>query len=295
VGGGLASLDVLKVLQIETVRAALAARGIDADVLQLERDGIPALLAEHGLAWEQLGLAGATLFYRRRIEDMPLSEIPEDADPARRLRFEATRRRILEKAMKKYCFRVRPLMVPIGLVVEHERLVGLRFQHTRVENGRATPIPDEVEEVRAPLVVSSIGSVPEPMPGIAQRGALFDYVDHDLGRLAGYDTVFGAGNVVTGKGNIAASRRHATGVTSHVAEHFLGLNGHDGEERLLAPALADGRTTGAQLARVLRTRPALTPAQVEAIFRRVRARQEAVGYAGDYRAWLARVTPPDLA
>jgi hypothetical protein len=26
----------------------------------------------------------------------------------------------------------------------------------------------------------------------------------------------------------------------------------------------------------------------------VRARQAAVGYAGDYAAWIAKVTPPDL-
>src|SRR5581483_9072399 len=50
VGGGLASIDVVKVLQIETVRAALAARGIAVDVLELEHAGIPAVLAAHGLS-----------------------------------------------------------------------------------------------------------------------------------------------------------------------------------------------------------------------------------------------------
>ena len=30
----------------------------------------------------------------------------------------------------------------------------------------------------------------------------FDYADHDPGRLAGYDAAFGAGNVVTGKGDV---------------------------------------------------------------------------------------------
>jgi hypothetical protein len=28
---------------------------------------------------------------------------------------------------------------------------------------------------------------------------------------------------------------------------------------------------------------------------RVRARQEAVGFGGDYAAWLEQVTPPDMA
>jgi hypothetical protein len=30
------------------------------------------------------------------------------------------------------------------------------------------------------------------------------------------------------------------------------------------------------------------------VMRRVRERQRAVGYEGDYRAWIARVTPTDL-
>jgi len=92
---------VLKVLQIEAVRLALERRGIHEDVLHLETAGIPDALAAHGLSWDALGLKGATLFYRRRIEDMPLTEIPDYTDAARRQKLEATRRRILERAMQK--------------------------------------------------------------------------------------------------------------------------------------------------------------------------------------------------
>src|SRR6185295_11614561 len=46
VGGGLASIDVMKVLQLETVRSALEQRGIREDMLRLEHAGIPAVLAE---------------------------------------------------------------------------------------------------------------------------------------------------------------------------------------------------------------------------------------------------------
>jgi ferredoxin--NADP+ reductase len=127
VGGGLASIDVMKVLQIETVRRTLDARGIHEDMLHLEHAGIGDVLAAHGLRWETLGLKGATLFYRRRLEDMPLTEIPADADAARRQKYEATRRRIIEKAMQKYLFRVQPLRLPVGLLIERERLAGLRF------------------------------------------------------------------------------------------------------------------------------------------------------------------------
>jgi NADPH-dependent glutamate synthase beta subunit-like oxidoreductase len=296
VGGGLASIDVLKVIQLELVRRALAERGIDEDVIHLEHEGIPAALAAHGLTWEQLGLRGATLYYRRRIEDMPLAEIPDGADAARAAKFEATRRKILEKAMQKYCFSVRQQMLPVGLIVEDGRLVGLRFQQTRVEGGRAIPVANAFEDVRTPMVVSSIGSIPESMAGIAQDDVLYRYSDPRWGQIEGYDCVFATGNVITGKGNIAVSRRHSVEITSHVVESFLGLaNGHAGEERLLEGTSAAAAENGRKIAEWVAGRPPLPTTDAQRVLARVQERQRAVGYDGNYRAWLARVTPPDLA
>jgi hypothetical protein len=297
VGGGLASIDVMKVLQIETVRRALERRGIQEDMLHLEHAGVADALAAHGLTWEALGLKGATLFYRRRLEDMPLTEIPEDADAARRQKFGTTRRRIIEKAMQKYLFRVQPLRLPVGLLEQDERLVGLRFQHTTVEDGQVVPVAGALEDTRAPLVISSIGSIPEPMPGIAERGELYDFSDRELGRIAGYDTVFGAGNAVTGKGNIAASRRHSIEVATRLIEEFLGLGpgAHEGEEQLLESITTPVDDSAHKIADWMGTRPLLDSAQIEAILRRVRARQLAVGYTGSYRDWIKRHAPADAA
>ena len=297
VGGGLASIDVLKVLQIEIVRAALAERGIDEDMLKLEQEGIPAVLDEHGFAWEDLGLRGATLIYRRRIEDMPLAEMPDDADEWRRQKVESTRRRILEKAMHKYLFTVMPMRIPVAVLADGDRLAGLRLQRTRLEGGQGVPVDGAFEDVRAPLVVSSIGSVPEPMGGVEQAGHLYRWADPDLGRLGGYESVFSTGNVVTGKGNIVASRKHSVRVTSHVIESYLGLgNGrHEGEEALLAPTRDAADSEADRLMAPLRRKPALGPAAVDALLARVRARREAVGFTSSYRAWLERLTPPDLA
>jgi len=290
VGGGLASIDVLKVLQIETVRLALEQRGIRVDMLHLEHAGIPAVLAEHGLTWEALGLKGATLYYRRRVEDMPLVEMPEEADAARQEKVEATRRRILEKAMQKYCFHVHPQRVPVELLVEGERLVGLRFQQTQVAKGRVTPVEGAIEDVRSTLVISSIGSIPAPLPGVPQRGEVYDFSDPDLGRVAGYETVFGAGNAVTGKGNIISSRKHSALVATHMIEQFLGLDqdDHAGEEDLLDSLTSAVDESAEKLAAWVGTRPRLDATRVEAILRRVRARQEAVGYTGSYRQWIER-------
>ncbi len=295
VGGGLASIDVLKILQIETVRQALERRGIHEEILHIEHAGVPAVLAAHGLSWETLGLQGATLFYRRRLEDMPLMEMPPEADAARQEKVAATRRRILEKAMEKYCFRGQPQRLPAGLLVEGERLVGLQFQQTQVVQGCVTPVEGAFEDVYAPLVISSIGSIPVPIPGIPQRGEAYDFSDPELGRMAGYETVFGTGNVVTGKGNILASRAHSAQVATHLLEDFLGLGqeGHDGEEVLLDTLASTVHDAVERLATWVGTRPPLEAAHVETILRRVRARQEAVGYGGSYREWIARVAPAD--
>ncbi len=262
VGGGLASIDVVKLLMLETTRAKLRARGIEVPMVELEVKGIPKILAGHGLAFEDLGLAGCTLYYRRRAEDMPLVEIPDDATPERAAKVLASRAKLLEKAMEKYRFKVETLCMPDALLVEGDRLAGLRFRRTRADAGKIVPC-DETFEVRGPYVVSSIGSIPEPIEGIETKGELFRFTDWELGRLDGYPNVFSAGNVVTGKGNIVASRKHAAIVASKLAEQIAKL-------------------------------PPAGDAALASLRERVRARQRAVGYAGDYTTWMAKVTPPDL-
>jgi ferredoxin--NADP+ reductase len=263
VGGGLASIDVAKVLMLETTRRRLAERGVEVPMLQLEVKGIPKILEAHGLRFEELGLEGCTIYYRRRAEDMPLVEIPEGATPERAEKTLGARRKLLDKAMEKYRFQLEPLCMPESLLVEDERLVGLRFRRTRAEGGKVVPT-DETFERRAPYVISSIGSIPAPLEGIPMKGELFAFVDWELGRLADEPKVFSAGNVATGKGNIIASRKHAASVAKAM------LAGHLSEQ------------------------PPLAAAELAKLRARVSERQAAVGYPGDYAAWIEKATPPDL-
>jgi NADPH-dependent glutamate synthase beta subunit-like oxidoreductase len=293
VGGGLASIDVAKVLMLETTRAKLRERGVELDMVELEVKGIPKQLEKHGLRFEDLGLAGCTLFYRRRIEDMPLVEIPEDADEKRRDKAMAARVRLLEKAQEKYGFRIEPLSAPEALLVENGRVVGLRLRRTKMEGGKLVTT-DETYERRGAYVISSIGSIPEPIGGIPMKGELFAFTDWDVGRLDGYPNLFSVGNVVTGKGNIVASRKHAAQVYEDALASFLGLadDGHAKEAALTSRAEAAAARTADAVAAQLAEPP--TPAVADAILARVRERQRAVGYDGDLGAWLARVTPKDL-
>jgi hypothetical protein len=160
VGGGLASIDVVKVLMLETTRAVLRARGIEQDLVEMEVKGIPKTLERHGLAFEDLGLEGCTLFYRRSEADMPLMEMPDGADEKRREKVYAGRQKMLAKAMEKYRFKFEPNCLPDGLIVENDRLVGLRFRRTRIEGNKVIPL-DETFERRGVYTISSIGSVPK--------------------------------------------------------------------------------------------------------------------------------------
>jgi NADPH-dependent glutamate synthase beta subunit-like oxidoreductase len=293
IGGGLASIDVVKVLQIETTLKALRARGIEEDMLRLEREGLEPVLQARGLKYADLGVAPCKLFYRRRVLDMPLSDIAPDATPKRAEAMRAARAKILDKAQRKYLFEFEPQRVPTGLFVEDGRMVGVHMSHTEVADGQVRTLPDSAALVRAELTVSSIGSIPEQIPGIPAKGEVYAYIDAKVGLLDdGPTAVYAAGNVLTGKGNIKDSLESGTFVGIHVAESYLGLNGD--EPPLAEGARKEAREQGEQIANSMNSRPGLAPEQVAEVMRRVRERQRAVGYEGDYRAWIARVTPTDL-
>ena len=302
VGGGLASIDVVKVLQIETTLKALRARGIEEDMLRLEREGIEPVLAARGLTWSGLGVRPCKLFYRRRVLDMPLSDIPADANPKRAEALRQARAKILDKAMRKFLFEFQELRVPTGLVVEgsgresarESIMAGVIFSRTEIVDGKAHTLADTAETIRAALTVSSIGSIPEPIPGIPQRGEVYTYADHKVGLLIdGPTPVFAAGNVLTGKGNIKDSLESGTQIGVRLAEAYLGLSG-ESMPPLAEGARRDAHQQGETIQSVLSHRGPLAPDQVAAVIAKVRERQRAVGFEGDYRAWIARVTPPDL-
>lgn len=295
VGGGLASLDVMKLLMLGTVHRSLTERGVNVGHFEeFEQTGIPETLEKHGLTLTDLGLRGATLYYRRRIEDMPLAEIPADATPERRTKVEATRRKVLEKAQEKFAFHVEPLCAPDALLVEGDRVVGMRIRRQKLVDGKPVPT-DDVFEHRAPFVVSSIGSIPEPLNGVPMKGDVLDVEDAQTSRIRGYPNVFSTGNVVTGKGNIVASRKHAAHVGTFLTESYLGLGPPDAKDAITAGPEARGAQTAAAVAQHLSTLAPLPPDRLTALLGRIKARQTAVGFT-DYASWMkANPPPPDDA
>ncbi len=284
IGGGLASIDVCKILSFRSYAAALAARGLTLDPEQFDKKGVAALCEAAGVDAASLGIRGPTLVYRRRAEDMPLVSA-DDGDSSRAAKLAQTRVRILEKAMEKYAFRFEPLASPVGVVVgEDDALAGLRFQRNAMTDGRLTAVAGETFEVGGPLVVASIGSIPAPIPGVPMDGELYRWRDAERGELAtegaGGARLFGLGNVLTGKGNIVESRRNAKKIMDLVTRDALGLT---------APDASDGEAATPALAQVVDGAVAAalaTPADHARVAAWVAARHAALGYTG-YGAWLA--------
>jgi NADPH-dependent glutamate synthase beta subunit-like oxidoreductase len=278
-GGGLASIDVVKVCQLEVYGRALKERGIDVPMIELEKQGIPATCKAHGIDPESLGIKGALLLYRRRQQDMPLAQAsarsPEELEKAY-----AAREKLLAISQGKFLFRFQDKTMPLELVTKDGRVTGVKVIRTEVEGRKATPVPGSEEVIPTGLVVSSIGSIPEPIAGIRMKGETFDFKDWDMGVYDAEKGVFGVGNVVTGQGNIRASLLHAQKVATYLNEnYFAGALGAAGAE------VVQGH---------LAKKAPLTPERIAEIRNRVKRLQGKAGYGGDYNAWIKQVTPPDL-
>lgn len=293
VGGGLASIDVVKVLQFENYERAMKARGIQISMHELEK-GIPTACRTKGVKPEDLGVKGCLLIYRRREQDMPLAQPPDNATSEQLAKTEQVRQKMLRLARDRYLFRFQERRLPVGFVEENGRLAGLKVVETRVEGRKVEPVPGSEQVLRTSLVVSSIGSVPEVISGIAMKGEYCTFTDEDLPRYAGCRNVFGVGNVVTGQGNIRVSQVHSQKVTNHLVENYLGIS-NDGELSEMY-AVAE-RAVGEQVRNIegrIEELPKLSPTEIATLERRVRELQQRVGYTSDYDSWIASVTPPDL-
>ncbi len=207
-GGGLASIDVAKICQFENFLRKLRERGIDENVVQLEHYGLEKTAIKHGLSMEDLSFEPATIVYRRQIEDMPLVPLNDDADEVRLEKAKRTREKIVANACGRYGFRVMPLHKPEEIEHENGSVTGVVLRKTRIEQGRVIGC-EELTRLNTSLIISSVGSIPENLPGLPMNGELYDTTDATTGRLSKYDGIYCAGNAITGKGNIKASLKSA--------------------------------------------------------------------------------------
>ncbi len=289
VGGGLASIDVCKAIMMSLVEARLRQRGIETHLFELDK-GIDRVLQRHGLRFEDLQLQGCTLFYRRRIEDMPLTPM-DTSTPELLAKAQLVRKKVLTHAMQKFFFKVALQHVPVDKLVADDRLAGLVFCRTQLqEDGRAVAIPGSERPVQAPLVVSSIGSIPEVIGGIPMQGQTYKLVADDCCMLDGFEHVFVIGNALTGRGNINESLKHGRIVSEALANYYL----NDDEAAIAAAIQRAEEKISSGLVRILRRIGKRKPPDAstrQRIFEKVKALQRQVGYDGQYTQWIERHRP----
>jgi NADPH-dependent glutamate synthase beta subunit-like oxidoreductase len=293
VGGGLASIDVAKIIMIETFRKALEKKGEFVNVLEIEKRGIPAILDDYKLTFNELQLIGCTLYYRRQLTDMPLSILPEnpsakDIETAHRVR-----QKIMDNVQKKFLFRFAGCHQPVRIISDKDTLKGLVFERTEIREGRVSVISNSEYDVISPLVISAIGSLPEPIADLPYSGQSFEIEDQETGQIKGFDNVFALGNAVTGRGNIRESQLHGRRVSEQVIDEFLAWQPEDYQE-IFDRAVVNADRKVEKLSNQLQMRPLLSKERVKEILERVENIRRKVGFDGDYKSWINKNIPVRL-
>ena len=286
IGGGLASLDVAKAIMFQNVERALKERGYQENMFTLDRS-IAKVLDKHNLKLADLGLKGCTIYYRRRIKDMPLSTQVTDT-PAALLKAQKIQEKILKNYQSKYLFNIQPCNIPVNTIVDNDQLVGLQMQRTAIKNNKVVPILNSEYEVRSSLVISSIGSIPEPIAGIPMQWQTYETHAHELCRIEGYANAFALGNAVTGRGNILESLKHSRAISTTLAEQSLT------NKELQQKIQSKEQVVSEQIQQII---PILSPVQeqtYQAIQKKVKHLQKQAQYNGDYQAWVVQKLPVRL-
>lgn len=221
IGGGLASLDVVKVVMIELVKKQLLIKkGIDVDLFTLEKDGINTILELHNVSFEDLEIEKASLVYRRTAMDMPLKspkdEAKESVETAR-----LVSEKLLNKYMEKYLFKFVPLSIPSNFIENNGELTELVFQNVLIENGKVKPIENSFFNIKTEMLISSIGSIPEKIEGLHYEYSSLKMREKADYHVFGFENVFAIGNAVTGRGNIQESKKHGQQMTEKIMDIHL--------------------------------------------------------------------------
>ena len=124
------------------------------------------------------------------------------------------------------------VVAPVGKTTKGDRLIGIRFQKTKIENGKVIPQPDSFVDIESSLVISSIGSIPDLVKGIPSDRQVYKINKDKCCQIEGYDNVYALGNAVTGRGNIKESKEHGKKVTLNVMDRQLHWQEEDFQEWL---------------------------------------------------------------
>lgn len=293
IGGGLASIDVAKIIMVEAFQKAIKRFDKEMDTITIEKLGLQEAANQLGIKFEDLALNKCRIVYRRRIVDMPLSPDATSDDPAAIEKVHNVRKKIVNKASEKFYFEVLECRSPYKIVEEDGKLVGLECVRNNIENGRAAMQKNSTHILNADLFVSSIGSIPEPIEGITKEGEGFELLSEGIGLLKGGNHTFVIGNAITGKGNIKESQKHAKKVSEAIIRDYLGVN-KGGEHESDFEIKTDVAKQVAHIIKMIKKVEPVSEEVLDSINKKVDALQKKSGYDGNYTAWIKKHLPKRL-
>jgi NADPH-dependent glutamate synthase beta subunit-like oxidoreductase len=294
IGGGLASLDVVKIVMIEKVKKQLLLKkGIDIDLFTLESEGVDKILEKYELNLNELGIEKAKLIYRRSARDMPLkspnNELKESIEKAKKVS-----EKLLIKYVEKYLFEFIPYSIPVDFVEENEQIKELVFQKVEIIEGKVKPIENTFFNLKAEMIISSIGSLPEKIEGLNYEYSSLKMRGEKDYHVYGFDNVFAIGNAVTGRGNIQESKKHGRQMTEKIIDKHLT------EEALEVWLTNHNNTIRSEVSKQLNTivsEIANSKMQSEEIIQNIINRtnviHKKIGFK-DYSSWVKEHTPVRL-
>lgn len=221
VGGGLASLDVVKAIMIEKVGAKISEKyEVRISPFDIEKKGVSYFLDVYNETLESLKIEQVHLMYRRAPGDMPLKS-PKNDSKEEILKAKEISLRMLTKYLEKYQFEVLSHTMPVGIEQKEGILKGVFCKRTTVENGKVRIIENSEFLFECDQIISSIGSLPEEISGLPYEYGALQMKGEEKYQVSGYSNVFAVGNAVTGRGNIQESKQHGRKMTSKIIEEHL--------------------------------------------------------------------------
>lgn len=286
IGGGLASIDVAKIFQYELAKRAFKKHGVHLDVVAFDHFGIEKIAEKHGIDLSELAFGPAKLFYRKRVEDMPLVPLGESPSLKRLEKAKSTRVKLVANATKKYGFEVHPLSSPVEIHTENGSAVGVTFCKNRFTGTGFEPTGESVY-VPANLIVSSIGSIPQPLTGIPMQGELYEAESPHTGAIAGLAGVYCVGNAMTGRGNIKESFKNAARLGAIIESHYHGTE--PAYEKLFEVQREQAKEHVAIMNAYLKTIAPMSEAERQNVRERIGQLQAARGCRSGFLDWRDRI------
>jgi len=295
IGGGLSSLDVMKLGMIELVqKALLKIKGIDIDLFIIEKKGILKVLNEYQFSLQDLKLKGMSLVYRRNMEDMPLKTPANDSEESIQ-KSRTVSKKLLQKYAENFMFQFIPLSSPFDKIEKDGKLTGVIFHRNKMIENKLIPLKNETFIIETSLLISSIGSLPEKISGLPYDNSILKMKPKSNYCVQGFSNVFAIGNAVTGRGNIRESKKHGELMTNRIIDDHM-EKGDIFEEWLVNYNENIKRKVQEQIAEIeleIHSKKIMPDHIIQSILERSKALQEKSGFK-TYRDWIKSKTPVRL-